>query len=378
MENKKEILGQYFTKLEVADKLVDLYLKYKSFDSNISVLEPSYGTGNFVTILEQKGFTDIEKYEIDKELTDTPRDFFDLPLSSNFDLIIGNPPFTKYNLIESYFKPADYFINRIKPWNYLPVKEAKAEKLRIENAFIYKCLKHIKKNASSAIGFVLPISFFIKNKNASLKHELINKFNTIVIYQNDKPWFDYNIPCCFAIFTNTEEYKNKIHLIFENSEKHEYQYNLDLICEEIIPEVVYNKESGQITNNEGISLSDYLDNKPIHVKKSFTDYNVSAKNILERQTIPLGKDVEDYRLAVVRVGNSSVGKSGLINIKEDTLNDMFFVFDLKNNYSKNKDVKERVCQSINSNLDYFKKVTSRVGSKSIKKEDIYNFKVTLS
>lgn len=377
MENKKEILGQYFTKLEVANKLVELSLTYKSFNSNISILEPSHGTGNFVAVLEQKGFTKIEKYEIDKELTDNPRDFFDLKLSNKFDLIIGNPPFTKYNIIESYYKPADYFKNETKPWDFLPVKEAKSEKLRIENAFIYKCLKHIKRDPASAIGFVLPISFFIKNRNASLKQELASKFNTIVIYQNDEPWFDYNIPCCFAIFTNTEEYKNKIHLIYENSERHEYEYNLDLICEEIIPEVVYNKESGQITNNEGISLSDYLDNKPIHVRKSFTDNNVSAKNILERQTIPLGKDVEDYRLAVVRVGNSSVGKSGLINIKEDTLNDMFFVFDLKNNYSKNKDVKERVCHSINSNLDYFKKVTSRVGSKSIKKEDIYNFKINL-
>jgi hypothetical protein len=374
-ENKKEILGQYFTKIEIVEKIIDLLLIYKNFDNSVKILEPSFGTGSFIKVLEQKGFNDIDKYEIDEELTERPFDFFDLPLTKKYDLIIGNPPFTKYNLFESYYKPIKYFKKELKPWQYLPVKEAKSEKIRIENAFIYKCLKHLNKN-DSTIAFVLPISFFIKNRNSKLKAELIRQFRTVIVYQNNQSWFDYNIPCCFAIFTNNINYKDKILLIYENSIKHEYNFDLEYVYEEIIPEVVYNKNSGQIINENGISLADYLDTKPICVKKSFTEYNVSAKNILERQSIPEGKNIEDYKLAVVRVGNSSVGKSGLINIKEDTLNDMFFVFDLKGDYSANKKIKEQVCNSINNNLDYFKKVTSRVGSKSIKKEDIFNLKVS--
>ncbi len=374
MLNKKEILGQYFTKIEVTSQLIDLMSSYISFKNDISILEPSFGTGNFIKTLRKKGYNNIEGYEIDKDLTDEPFDFFDLPLNKKFDLIVGNPPFSKYNLAKSYYRPSDYSKKILKPWEYLPVKETKSEKLRIENAFIYKCLKHLN-SKNSVIGFVLPISFFIKNRNSALKKNLIKRFRSIIIYQNDKIWFDYNIPCCFAIFSNIENYKNKIKLIYENSVRNKYEYDLSLICEEIIPEVIYHKESGQINNHDGIALSDYLDNKPVAVKKSYDNYNVSAKNILDRQIIPEGKKTEDYKLAVVRVGNSSVGKSGLINVNEDVLNDMFFIFDLKENYSGNKLLKEKVCNSINNNLNYFKKITSRVGSKSIKKEDVYNFRV---
>lgn len=377
MENKKEILGQYFTKIDIVNKLTNLLFAYINFDKDMAILEPSFGTCNFIKVLEQKGFTNIDGYEIDNELTNNPSDFFDVPLENKYDLIIGNPPFTKYNLNDSYYRPQTYFKNELKPWEYLPLKEARTEKLRVENAFIYKCLKHLNYKDDSTIGFVLPISFFIKNKNISLKTELAKRFRTLIIYQNNLSWFDYNIPCCFAIFSNIKEIKDKILLMYENSKVNTYELTFEQIHEEIIPEVVHNKSNGCNINSSGVPLNNYLDNKPVTVKKSYTNYNVSAKNILERQSIPDNKNIEDYKLAVVRVGNSSVGKSGLINIKEDTLNDMFFVFDMKDDYSNDKELKEKVCHSINEHLDYFKNVTCRVGSKSIKKEDVFNFKVNV-
>jgi hypothetical protein len=93
--------------------------------------------------------------------------------------------------------------------------------------------------------------------------------------------------------------------------------------------------------------------------------------------MPAHENVEDYKLAVVRVGNASVGKCGLVNIKKDVLNDMFFVFDFAKKYTRDKKIKEKICDLINKNPDYFRNITCRVGSKSIKKEDIYNFKVEI-
>jgi hypothetical protein len=291
-------------------------------------------------------------------------------------LLIGNPPFSKYNLKESYYSLKNYIESAIWPSLYLTKKELKKDKEKIENIFILKSLKHTK-NKNSAIGYVLPISFFIKNRNKSVKDEILKQFSTIIIYQNDKTWFDRNIPCCFAIFANTNKFKDKIVVIYENSIKNEEVFDIKNIHEELIPQIIFHKNNGYIKNDKGIPLKEFLENKNIKVKKSYKENNISAGNILEKNKIPMNKSVENYKLAVVRVGNASVGKCGLINIKDDILNDMFYIFDVKDQYKKNKQIKEIICQQINNKIDYFRNITCRVGSKSIKKEDVFNFKVNI-
>ena len=374
--NKKEILGQYFTKLETIQKLLNLLFSYKNYDKKIKILEPAFGTSNFIKGLKERKFFNIKGCEIDKEFTKNPSDFFELPIEKKYDLIIGNPPFSKYNIKESYYFKQKYLKNPFLLSSYLTKTELKKEKEKIENVFILKSLKHLKDHKSS-IAFVLPISFFIKNKNKSIKNEITRYFSTIIIYQNDKVWFDHNIPCSFAIFTNLERLKNKIVLIFENKKRNKEILDIKDIHEELIPQVNFHKNNGYIKNKKGTPLKEFLDEKIAHIKKSYKENNVSASNILEKSRIPKNKQIEDYKIAITRVGNSSVGKCGLVNTKKDILNDMFYVFDVREKFKKNKQIKERICQQINNNLDYFRNITCRIGSKSIKKEDIYNFKVVI-
>lgn len=376
MRNKQEILGQYFTKIEMVRKMISLLLDYKKYNSKIKILEPSFGTGNFIKALKEKGFSNIDGCEIDKELTKNPSDFFNMPFDKNYDLIIGNPPFSKYNLEESYFDIKKHLELNVFPSIYLTKNELKKDREKIENIFLLKSLKHLQNNNSS-IGFVLPISFFIKNRNKSVKDELLKYFSTVIIYQNDKVWFDKNIPCCFAIFTNSDKLKNKIVLIYENGKKNEEVFNIKNIHEELIPQVIFHKNNGYIKNDKGTPLSEFFGTKKVNVKKSYKENNISAKNILEKNKIPKNGLIENYKIAIVRVGNSSVGKCGLINEKEDILNDMFYIFDVKDQYVRNKQMKENICQQINKNIDYFRNITCRVGSKSIKKEDVFNFKVNI-
>lgn len=373
---KEKILGQFFTKEIIIEKLLDILFKYKNYDKNIKIIEPSFGTGNFIKVLKRRGFIDIDGCEIDEELTEEPKDFFNYPIEQKYDLIIGNPPFTKYNIKESY-----YFLNKYKasfviPENYLTKKILRKKKEKIENVFILKSLKHLK-DKNSSIGFVLPISFFIKNKNKDVKIEILKYFSTIIIYQNNKVWFDYHIPCCFTIFTNSNNFKNKIILYFDNEIKNRQVISINRINEELIPQLFFNKKNGVIKNNKGKPLSDFLKKERIKYKTSYTENNVSAKNILDKTLITDKNSIEAYKLAVVRVGNASVGKCGLVNIKTDILNEMFYVFDFKEKYNKNKKNKERICKEINRHQDYFKNITCRVGSKSIKKEDILNFKIKI-
>lgn len=375
MGNKQEILGQYFTKMEIVRRLLDLLFGYKKYDKKIKILEPSFGTGNFIKGLNEKKYLDIDGCEIDKNLTENSCDFFEISIVKKYDLLIGNPPFSKYNLKESYYSLKKYVKSEVWPSLYLTQKELKKDKGKIENIFILKSLKHIK-DKNSSIGYVLPISFFIKNKNKSVKEEILKHFSTIIIYQNDKIWFDRNIPCCFAIFTNIKKLENKIIVIYENSVKNEEVFDIKNMHEELIPQIIFHKNNGYIKNDKGVPLKEFLESKNVKVKKSYKENNVSAGNILEKDKIPANEPVENYKLAVVRVGNASVGKCGLINIKNDVLNDMFYIFDVKDKYKKNKQIKESICQQINRKIDYFRNITCRVGSKSIKKEDIFNLKIT--
>ena len=372
--NKKFILGQYFTKKEIVERVIDLLLKYKKYSKESRILEPSFGSRNFIYNLKNRGFENIEGCEIDPEFTKTPCDFFLYPINEKFDLIIGNPPFTKYNIKQSYYFPKKYFLSGLHPQNYLTKNLMKKEKIQVENAFILKSMKHLK-DENSTIGFVLPISFFIKGKNKEIKKKIMERFSTIIIYQNDEKWFDEPIPCCFALFTNVEGLENKIVLLYENERNiEEILDKSELITEELIPKsFLYKKNNHQ----DGTPLSRFLIDKTIRYKMSYTENNVSGSNILERVEIPYGEDISDYYLAVVRVGNVSVGKTGLINIKKDVLNGMFYVFEFKKESNRNKRLKERICEILNKNQEHFRSLTIRVGSKSIKKEDILNFRLEI-
>lgn len=376
MSTKQEILGQYFTKREIVDKLLELLISYKEYNKDIKILEPSAGTRNFVFGLKSKNFNNIQECEIDKDLTEKPEDFFNLSLNNKYDLIIGNPPFSKFNVKDSYYEVNNYLKSPINPISYVNRETIKKGRDRIENIFILKSLKHLN-NDNSSLAYVLPISFFIKNKNKIIKEAIIDKFSTIIIYQNDKIWFDRSIPCCFLIATNIKELDKKIISIYENGKRNEEVFDIKNINEELIPLITYHKNNGHINNEKGVPLAEFLAENSVKIKKSFTDNNVSAKNILEKSSIPTNSNVDNFKMAVVRVGNSSVGKCGLIDKENDVINDMFYIFDFKKEYSNDQKIKEAICEQINKNIDYFRKITCRVGSKSIKKEDVLKFRVAI-
>jgi len=370
-EVKKFVLGQYWTKGEIVDRVISLLQSYKNYNKDSFILEPSAGTCNFVNELKKRGYTKIKECEIDGDLTKNPEDFFNLPIEKKFDLIIGNPPFTKYNVKNSYFYPKKY-----SNVSFLENGLNKKEKMQIEKAFILKSIKHLK-DKNSSIAFVLPISFFIGNRNKETKRIISNKFSTIIIYQNDRNWFEEPIPCCFAIFTNLKKYKDKILLFYEDGKNVEEVINKEkLLTEELIPKsFLYKKRNGNGNGNS--SLLKYLFEKGIKYQRDYKNNNVSGANILEKTKIPKNRNVKDYTLAIVRVGNSSIGKAGLINIKEDILNDMFYVFEFKDEYNSNKELKEKIVLEINNNQEHFKNLSVRVGSKSMKKNDVLDFKIKM-
>jgi hypothetical protein len=369
--DKKFLLGQYFTEPKAVKRAVDLTLRFKNYGTGIRILEPSAGTGNFVNELVSRGFN-VTQYEIDGTLCKTPVDFFDVPLKEKFDLIIGNPPFTNYNVKNSYYFPSRYSNAHVSPEEYLPYG-VQEEKMRVEEAFILKAIKHLK--GDSAIGFVLPVSFFVSGKNQKLKQELTKAFSTIIVYQTDDRWVADNLPCCFVLLTSIKAYDNEVVLVLDETGTAIKQEAIPLdsiLTEDVVPKAFFYKKGASMS---GTPLSEYIDDISPKYSKSFTSNTVNGSTILNR-TKAVG-DPERYSLAVVRVGNTSVGRAGLVDLKRDVLNDMFYVFSFKPKYNNDLTVKEGVCRVLNANISYFQHISQRIGSKSLKKKDILDFKVNL-
>ena len=84
-------LGQVFTPPNVVAFMLDLC------QNKGRTLEPSAGDGAFFTTLQARG-ADCVGIEVDRRVAPPGaqvRDFFDYPLSEQFDTIIGNPPYVR-------------------------------------------------------------------------------------------------------------------------------------------------------------------------------------------------------------------------------------------------------------------------------------------
>lgn len=80
-----------------------------SKDKNSKILEPSCGKGVFLDVIDDKGFTNLSAYEIDKTLPTRHtsvkyESFVSSPLNETFDVIIGNPPYIRWKNLEPELK----------------------------------------------------------------------------------------------------------------------------------------------------------------------------------------------------------------------------------------------------------------------------------
>lgn len=104
-EINKNKYGQYFTPIKIADFMVALTDKPKQS----LVLDPCCGRGAFLEALSNKGYTNLNAFEIDSNLKTNfdfvkYRSFIGAKRLPHFDLIIGNPPYIRWRNIEPQLK----------------------------------------------------------------------------------------------------------------------------------------------------------------------------------------------------------------------------------------------------------------------------------
>ncbi len=181
MARNIEQLGQVFTPPTVVNFMLDL-CRNKG-----RALEPSAGDGAFFQLLQERQ-PDCVGIEIDARVAPAGieiRDFFDYPLSEQFDTIIGNPPYVRFQDVAVDTK-----------------KQLKSKLFDARSNlflfFIEKCIHHLKPGGE--LVFIVPREFIKLTSARKLNTWLYEQGSITHFYETgDKRVFGEHTPNC-AIF----------------------------------------------------------------------------------------------------------------------------------------------------------------------------------
>lgn len=169
VQGKKNLFGQFFTPDELSKNII-----YGIDNEDAIYIEPSYGEGSFLKLMEQK-YDDVLGIELDEELfikyntsNTIYKNFYDFELKTDKKIIfIGNPP---------YRTPA-YSLSTHKEYIHSLRKKYGISGVREECVFfILKTLDIIyTNNVQGDIHYILPNSI-IKNNS-----KFYNKFKEFIL-----------------------------------------------------------------------------------------------------------------------------------------------------------------------------------------------------
>lgn len=173
-------LGQIFTREDVAKYMISLF----NIGINSKVLDPCFGSGNFIKQLLSLGFNNIDGYEIDRTLFKKVKqelklsnlynqDFLSTEISQKYDGIIMNPPYIRHEKID---KLKEYGISKTilrknKIFAKLPTNA------NIYMYFIVKAIHLLKQNGELVVIFP---SSWIKTKNGTEFKNLLNNYCSLI------------------------------------------------------------------------------------------------------------------------------------------------------------------------------------------------------
>ncbi len=172
-QDKKYILGQFFTSINVCKKIVSNI----DFSGDSLVIEPSFGTGNFLRVLSEIPNEKIG-IELDSEIFDDclssdtttllNKNFYDFSIKTNKKMIfVGNPPYrTPAYSLTTHKK---FVLNLTKKYDVPGIREEAV-------FFILHTIDVIRKNkVDGEIHYIIPMSILKNNSKFFNRFKLFLK-----------------------------------------------------------------------------------------------------------------------------------------------------------------------------------------------------------
>ena len=186
--SEQKLRGAYYTPYNLADKIVKLF----NFNNVEAILEPSCGDGVFIDALSENNHlnkkiiaVEIEEKELNKVRT-RYKDFESVSLIGNdflnfyekvknilsFDLILGNPPYIRYQYLSDGQRN---ILSEIIEENGMKPNKL----INIWVCFLVACTKLLSKNGK--IAFVIPAELLQVAYAEDLRLFLTNQFSKITL-----------------------------------------------------------------------------------------------------------------------------------------------------------------------------------------------------
>jgi len=200
-KNKKSQYGQFNTGVNECEFTINEIKKH--FDLKGRVLEPSFGSGNFVHELKKHNL-EIDCFEIDKEIFKPIQgtnshlgDFLLTNFTKKYDFIVGNPPYIE--LVYSYYNDDELkFLKSI----YRTEKRGRANLIHF---FMDKSFELLEDEG--VLAYLLPTTILSSPWYNDIREKIYNQY-TVIDIVNNIPFKEVSIDVCLLILQKKVDNKH--------------------------------------------------------------------------------------------------------------------------------------------------------------------------
>lgn len=207
-KTKKSKYGQFNTGLNECEFTLNEIQKYFQLEGN--VLEPSFGTGNFVTELKKHNL-EIDCFEIDDEVfrpiegvNSVLGDFLFTEFNKKYRFIVGNPPYIE--LVYSFYN--DDQIKTLKS----KYNTEKRGRVNLVHFFMDKSFELLEDDG--VLAYLLPSTILSSPWYNDIRQKIYEEYTVIDII-NEVPFKEVSIDVCLLILQKKFD-ENHSHITLKN------------------------------------------------------------------------------------------------------------------------------------------------------------------